>query len=428
MDRDRSVGRERGAVHIGFVVVAGILAIGGWFFFYTKSKESDELAGKLASATAEKWKVEVQRDAAIIAFKSYATLVQGEGITLEFPDVADEATWVAARGPFETKYSKADRFKAVSDRMGEIVAATGAKLDENQTLFAVMNTAFTKYEEARRNAQTEKEAAAATTAQLDALRKEAAKKDETFTENVGKAKADAQKQHTDDVADRERVETTLAQANRDRDKFKQDSEQAKNDLQARTLDLSQKVEQHKAEARVVNENLRIERERDLPDGRIIAVDERLGTAWIDLGARNVLRRGTRFKVYEVGKGAVKIPKGFVVVTNVEADMAECAVEGGAPVAQGDYITNPYYSKDRRTKFVFLGQLVGRFNNEIAGRMLESVGALVSAAVTADTDFLVIGEKADPDGPELTESPEYQRARDWGIEIIRSVDLETYLRM
>ena len=88
-----------------------------------------------------------------------------------------------------------------------------------------------------------------------------------------------------------------------------------------------------AQVSAMKSDLKTQRETDVPDGRILAVNRSLKTAYIDLGGKDRLRRGTAFKVYETVKAGEKIYKGRVVVTSVGSDRSEVAIESEAPACR-----------------------------------------------------------------------------------------------
>ena len=116
----------------------------------------------------------------------------------------------------------------------------------------------------------------------------------------------------------------------------------------------------------------------MPDGKIIAVNRR-GTCHIDVGSDSMLRRGTRFKVFEIGKGGAMIEKGWITVTNTENGQSTCAVDSraaGLNIDAGDMIFNPVFSRGKEVRFAILGDLPGKYNKETAVRILGKLGARV----------------------------------------------------
>jgi len=180
----------------------------------------------------------------------------------------------------------------------------------------------------------------------------------------------------------------------------------------------------------IKSSLRVARETEKPDGNVVRVDPTDDIVWIDVGAKKLLRLGTRFKVYETGKGGVKIPKGFIRVIRLYPDKAECRIDqhGEGEIDSGDWIYNPYYDPEKATHFVFLGELPGSWDRTTVEELLKSRGAVIDEQVTVFTDFLVMGVQEDEEeGEVLTDSPDYKRAVELGVQILRAPDLTPYLK-
>src|SRR5262249_23673530 len=145
----------------------------------------------------------------------------------------------------------------------------------------------------------------------------------------------------------------------------------------------------------INDRNKMIRDHDVPDGKVIDASKTSGLAWIDVGARHGLVRGTRFQVFDLGRGGERRPKGWVEVRELRDSTALCGItevkDPMDPIVAGDLISNPYFDRDKKPVFVFLGDLPGRYSKEEVTRMLRAKGAQVEDQVTAMTDFLVVGQ-------------------------------------
>jgi NAD-dependent DNA ligase len=257
-----------------------------------------------------------------------------------------------------------------------------------------------------------------------------------LTDATQRAAADLQAANTEKDNQTARLNQQLSEANAQRDdaqaqnrKLTEEISSAKDTANRDVLTAKSQMRTLDAQVSAMKSDLRTQRETDVPDGKVLAVNEGLKTAWIDLGGREQLRRGTVFKVFEANKAGEKIYKGRVTVTSVGAERSEVAVESEQPgmtILSGDIVVNPVFDKSKATRFVILGELTGRVNKEMAKRVLEGAGAKVDDKVSINTDFLVLGVKESPDAPELTDSEAYKQAQAWGIEIIRARDLDPFL--
>ncbi len=199
------------------------------------------------------------------------------------------------------------------------------------------------------------------------------------------------------------------------------------------IEMTNVIATKKAQMEQLTERLvRMEREPNRPDGAVI--DASADLVWIDRGAKHGLKRGTRFNVFEYGKGKVKKWKGEIQIREVRQGEAVAAVVSTMdrlnPIVSGDMIANPYFDAEKSPEFVLLGLMPGRFGNDEMTRLLVNNGASVSSTVSANTDFLVVGEKAESVGGDdvpLEETEIFRMASLYGVEIITGRELEKILR-
>jgi NAD-dependent DNA ligase len=175
-------------------------------------------------------------------------------------------------------------------------------------------------------------------------------------------------------------------------------------------------------------------EPDAVDGSVLSVGNTGAVAYIDIGARSGLRRGTRFEVLRPGKSGDLTPKGTVEVRDVEDDMSLVGLttEPNAfdPILPGDKLRNPHFEANKSLRFYLLGDFPLTMSKEQATARLKELGASVDETLSADTDVLVLGEKSLAEGegaPELTDSDEYKLADKLGIRIIRLAELQDFLK-
>ena len=131
-----------------------------------------------------------------------------------------------------------------------------------------------------------------------------------------------------------------------------------------------------------------------PDGSIVAVST-ADTCYIDLGNKQLLRRGTRFKVFTYGKNGAMREKGMIEVAAVQDAMAECTVvdlkDRFDPISRGDKISAPNYDPEMPREFVLSGRFPSGYSRAMVADRLRSLGAKVADKVGPTTDFLVLGE-------------------------------------
>lgn len=141
-----------------------------------------------------------------------------------------------------------------------------------------------------------------------------------------------------------------------------------------------------------------------PDGSVILVDDAAGIVHINLGSDDRVYRGLTFSVYDKASGVPRDgkPKAEVEVFSVAKKTAVARVlssEKRNPIATDDIVANLIWDRDKVNQFVITGEF--DLNND--GRadynaqdaihtLIVKWGGTVSDAVSAKTDFVIIGTK------------------------------------
>ncbi len=183
------------------------------------------------------------------------------------------------------------------------------------------------------------------------------------------------------------------------------------------------------------------KERREPDGEILAVVDSRQIAYIDLLHKDRLFRGTKFSVYSLEKGGIKIDKGEVEVIEVrDSGSSVVAItktdNASDPIKTGDRIYNEVYEKGKPRYVAVAGRLRGRLSNEEAASLLRKQGDFYQEKVDERTNYLVVGEgyagrdgvaglKAEDPGA-ADDDPNFRLAREWGVKILLERTLYDYL--
>lgn len=191
-------------------------------------------------------------------------------------------------------------------------------------------------------------------------------------------------------------------------------------------------------ANAMTDVLRFLDEPEAPDGEVLAVSKDLAIGWINLGAKQRLARGTRFRVVSGKTGSAKI-KAFANVINVEPNRAEVEFVGITdrfdPVVAGDVVYNPLYDPTGTRHAVLAGRFSGRFNEAELRLLLKEMGIVVQEKLEFDTDYLIVGADlfVDEEGTPLedplpvSELAVYKNAEASGVQIISIKDLQSYFK-
>ena len=151
------------------------------------------------------------------------------------------------------------------------------------------------------------------------------------------------------------------------------------------------------DGRIAELSKRVEmiRQPDTPDGSVLDAST-ASTCYIDLGRKNLLVRGTRFKVFNYAKNGAMHDKGMIEVTKVEDAMSEATVvdlkDKFDPITKGDKIAAPNYDPNMKREFVLVGRFPSGYSRALVADRLRALGATVKDKVGPSTDFLIIGDK------------------------------------
>jgi hypothetical protein len=217
----------------------------------------------------------------------------------------------------------------------------------------------------------------------------------------------------------------------------QASDAAARDAQQALADLELQARRAAATADATIKALEVQRaptEPEAIDGEVLSVGGGGSIAFIDIGGRTGLKRGTRFEVLRPGKAGTYTSRGTVEVREVEADMAMVGLLGEPdpfdPMLPGDAVRNPHFEAGRTVHFYLLGDFPLTMSKEFVATRLSELGAAVDETLGTATDVLVVGEKSLAEGEfaqELTESDEYKLADRLGMRIVQLDSLSDYLR-
>jgi hypothetical protein len=206
------------------------------------------------------------------------------------------------------------------------------------------------------------------------------------------------------------------------------AQQALTELRKKNLRAKGELEAKRTEFRLrrdtIIHNKKEAEERKEPDGTILAVDLATNQAYIDLVHADRIFKGTRFRVYSLEKGGVKVDKGEVEVTVVrEQNSSVVAITKmygkDDPIRTGDKVYNEYYEKGKQRYIVIAGRLTGRLSNDEAGAVVKEFGDIYQEKVDERTSYVVLGE-----GYENSDA--FKMAQEWGVKYLREKSLYDYL--
>ncbi|MDJ0974176.1 MAG: hypothetical protein QNJ98_06930 [Planctomycetota bacterium] len=154
--------------------------------------------------------------------------------------------------------------------------------------------------------------------------------------------------------------------------------------------LSSELDARKEALRILKQTRDLIVRRDDPDGDIVAANNTLRTAIINLGFNDKVYVGQRFNVSALDRVGDRVAKGMVMVTKVTGNSsARCRIVSmTAPLTQGDFIHNPFYSPNETINVFFAGPIT-KWPATMAKQRLASINVNLQSAINGDTDYIVI---------------------------------------
>ncbi len=366
----------RGAATVSVVWVIVLLALllfsGGGIYIYASEKTKDENAVKLAQLDAKKNE------------ERYQAAAQKVRELSEQVGFRDEADNLSESRPAEIT----ERLKTLRDNHSAFLgpdATTASRMIERlDTRVGELN---------RELAEAKQQAAAAETSRSStekSMRDLTSSKDTAYADLQKTLQDERDRNSQQETADKARIDELNGRLNAHEAKARAEKEE----LEGQVASLQEEVK--KRDGRITELAKRVETIRlpDEPDGSVVAVST-ASTCHIDLGAKQLLRRGTRFKVFSYGKNGSMHEKGMVEVTSVQDAMAECTVvdlkDRFDPISRGDKIAAPSYDPEMPREFVLLGNFPSGYSRAMVADRLRSLGAKVADKVGPATDFLIMGD-------------------------------------
>ncbi|MFK7743064.1 MAG: hypothetical protein AB8H80_22310 [Planctomycetota bacterium] len=202
---------------------------------------------------------------------------------------------------------------------------------------------------------------------------------------------------------------------------KEDMTTAQEAATAREKDLKGQIALLKTQLSALTERQKLLLPPDVADGRMLVAKNGLPTAFINLGRKDLLQRGTVFRVKAPNATSVK---GYCEVTRVEDERAEVRLYNfvdpvGDYAAEGDLLYNDLYTP-RVTRTIFLmGRFGAPYGKEQVSNLLRRLGNRVVARMGPGVDTVVLGNRPvneERDGfADIEESPEFKMANELRVE-------------
>lgn len=405
----------RGAVSTMWVIVIVVAWLASLGLWYSSASGLEQAFEETRNVRAELAETEQRLDEQLAALESISLVV----------GYRDAAVVTSRSDPAAIQ---AD-VEAVRQQLGSVLGGADAKPTVQQALSA-LRSALQSAQSAAAQANTD--------LQAEVAKRRAA--EEAVSSSVTDLRRQLDQVNQQLADERQRADNQSGQDSRRFDELvaaQQASDAAAREAQQALAEFEVNARREKSALEAQVKALAVRREGVEPeatDGSILSVGSTGAVAYIDLGARHGLRRGTRFEVLRPGKSGELHPMGTVEVREVEDDMALVGLLGEPdafdPILAGDRLRNPHFEPNEVLHFFLLGDFPLTLSKEQATARLTELGAAVDETLSTATDVVVLGEKSLAEGEfaqELTETDEYKLAEKLGMRVIRVAELASFLK-
>lgn len=170
------------------------------------------------------------------------------------------------------------------------------------------------------------------------------------------------------------------------------------------------------------------------DGSVISASMVADRGWIDIGKKDMLSRGTKFRIMNAAGTKVK---GHGEVIDLKQDRAELRLTTvsdriGDPIVRGDQIYNDLYSPNMKRNVAMIGRFSYPYTKPMIRKLLERLGNKVHDDVKVGVDLVIVGlqeptEEGDALKP-VDETPGYKEAQRLHCEIITISKIRDLLQL
>jgi len=410
--RDRAVAGEAVAMILVVFVILFVVAAG---IAYTLNQDIARLNDEVQDANAEAQRWETRFEDELAKYQELSNVV----------GFRDEAV-VTSKSDVEALEAEIDGAKAL---VGPALGGDEAEPTVQQTLAALQGEIRSVRSQVDQ-LQTQFDAEVAARKAAESRVNDIESNYQGQLSSLQQQLDDAQQRYDSLDSDTQRTFSTLQAENDDLDRQMREAQRALADLEE-----TAKRAANDAEATIKALAMRpLELEPEEPDAEILEVSSDGTLAYVDIGGRDGLRRGTRFEVVQPLKGGATRSRGMAEVVEVESEMAMIRmldeVDPFDPILPGDLVFNPHFRPGEAQHFYLLGDFPVSLSQDFVERRLEELGGQIDERITPRTDVLVLGYESLSEGDDvvpLTELPEFQEADRLGVRMVRLDEIAKFLR-
>lgn len=419
--------RERGAAHINiyFFLVVLVLFLASLYFGYVQMSQVN-------GARAERKDAILEREAAkrdLLHYKHYIEEISGI--------VGKQGDWNGKDG-FVWK----DRFTTLpeAERKPAKLTAVAVPADVKRALSDLaialkmpasesspIGPFFGKIDSAYRDDQSAVAAAKAQAAKsatdLATAQRGFQQASSKATQDLNKANANFTKLVGDLRTANGGLQTRLTNAQRQVRTVNEEKQALTEQHQVDVTKKQKEIDRQKGQNSALVATLKFRNPPQEADGHVISALMRVNRAWIDIGKKDMLTKGTMFRI--TGRDGKKIKAHGRVIT-LNQDRAELQLTGvvdaiGDPISKGDKLFNNLYSPNLKRNVAMIGRFSHPYSKPMIKALLQKHGNKVFDEVKIGVDLVIVGLQnptAEGDGLEPIENtPGYKKAQEYSCEII-----------
>lgn len=416
--------RQRGVAHVNifWCLVPLVLMFAGIGYAYMKHTEADE--NLVARFKAE-------RDSAAFKSRLYERERQLKDLTdvlgnpgkykapvEPIPEYQPPTQWTVpdtlenAFGMFRTNLGVPGSLRSLDDVLGAARTVLQERKDQIANLERSLTEMRNSTEQARRS--------------LDQVR---GQKDQEIT--------DLQSQVRNEQG---RIDRTVAQGQADLAAAREKTRQANKAREDAVRDADAQIKEKDRELRDLHaanqrktDLTRLINSPQAPDGRVLSSSPSTRLAWIDIGAKDLVKVGLTFRVLEPGANGTLNVKGNAEVTKVENDRSEVKIVNLVnplnPIVRNDLVANDLYSPNLKRNIYLLGRFGAPLTKGMITQILESMGNTVSEKMSPSVDLVIVGyEEVGEDAPKIADSEDFRKAMSWDIEVASLNKIRDFLKL
>ncbi|MEM7205720.1 MAG: hypothetical protein AAF628_36035 [Planctomycetota bacterium] len=422
--------RERGAAHINifFFLVMLVLFLGALGFGYVQLTEKSAVDERITAILSRNQQLEHE----LLVYDHYVQDLAGvagaagtydgrDGYNYELEDGVDKKTLEGVTIPGQLK-------SLLTDFAGQMQIPQSTATPVQSLLTQVKQTV-----DARDKRVTDLQGQNTTLgAQVNSMREAVSQANQQKTTEVTQLNEEKNDLRQNITTVTERLEIQIADLRAEVQRKNQELDSEREDRSTSEAAASKEKNTLRAQIGVLASKMALGSPPEQPDGSVLSASQVTRRAWVDLGRKDMLPRGTVFQI--TSPDGAKI-KAYGRVDKLEYDRAELEVFNLAdrfdPIVKGDQVRNDLYDRTLRRNIYLLGRFSYPLTKPAVKLKLQELGNTVVDAVSPGVDLVIVGsdslnEEGDGFTP-VTEMQEYKDALSLNIEITTLVKLRDFLR-